>query len=78
MYSVVPKRLWATPEVDGRVVALQAALVNEPEPTDQIVEDHGSQVLVDKRVVRLLGGRILDVRTLSRLPSEFRVVTASK
>jgi len=48
--------------VDGDHVTLGLAVTTTPEPTDQVIEEHGSQVFVDDRAATLLDDKILDAQ----------------
>ena len=47
---------------DGNRVRFGLELSDRPAPTDQVIEEHGSQVFLDEQVAPLLDGGILDVR----------------
>jgi Fe-S cluster assembly iron-binding protein IscA len=47
---------------DGNQVQLGLEVSERPAPTDEIIEEEGSQVFLDEDVAPLLDGRTLDAR----------------
>jgi Fe-S cluster assembly iron-binding protein IscA len=47
---------------NGDQIQLGLDVAAQPAPTDQIIEEQGSQVFLDEGVIPLLDGRILDAR----------------
>jgi Fe-S cluster assembly iron-binding protein IscA len=59
---------------DGDRVQLGLTLTDRPAPTDQVIEEQGSQVFLDEEVAPLLDGKTLDAQITSDQEVAFRLV----
>ena len=50
-----------TPPDNGSRLDMSLALINEPDPDDEVVAEHGSRVFVEQRLSSALANKTLDV-----------------